>query len=149
VEAITSQISTIFGGDAALFQTGMTKVHTQLWRLWQEFGPEEEYMRVAGNSEPIKITKEEIDDDYDIVPSGTPANTSQALNLARAREMLQIFAADQTGIIDKHELYKYYVDLMDSNLSKIMIRSPEETAAMQQVMAAAQQLGAAPPGASL
>jgi hypothetical protein len=131
VEAITSQISTIFGGDAALFQTGMTKVHTQLWRLWQEFGPEEEYMRVAGNSEPIKITKEEIDDDYDIVPSGTPANTSQALNLARAREMLQIFAADQTGIIDKHELYKYYVDLMDSNLSKIMIRSPEETAAMQ------------------
>lgn len=149
VEAITSQISTVFGGDAGLFQQSMAQVHKQLWQLWLDFGPQEEYMRVQGNEQPIKIRKEEINDEYDIVPAGTPANTSQALNLARAREMLQIFAADPTGIIDKHELYRYYVDLMDPNLSKVMVRTLEETQAVQAVMQAAQQIGGAQEGVSI
>jgi len=144
IETITAQISSIFGGDAALFQESMARVHLQLWKLWLEFGPEEEYYRVQGEEQPRMIRKKEVDKDYDIYPAGTPANTNKALAIARAREQIQLFAPDQTGLIDKHALYKNYFDLMDRNFAKVVVRSPEDAVAMQQVVQAASQITGQP-----
>lgn len=144
VESVMSQISQIFTGDAGLFQQGMAEVHRQLWYLWLDFGPEEEYFRVEGVPEPQMIRKEDISRNFDIVPSGTPANTNKALALSRAREMLQFFAPDQTGLIDKSELYKHYVELLDRNLAKRVIRPVEEAAILQQAAQAVADTGQQP-----
>jgi len=144
IETITAQISSVFGGDAGLFQESMSNVHFQLWKLWLEFGPEEEYYRVQGEEQPRMIRKKEVDKDYDIYPAGTPANTNKALAIARAREQIQLFGPDQTGLIDKHALYKNYFDLMDPNFAKVVVRSIEDATAMQQVVQAASQITGQP-----
>lgn len=118
-------------------------VHRQLWQLWLDFGPDQEYFRVIGEEIPEQITKEEINKEFDITPAGTPANTNKALALARARELMQVFAPDQTGLIDKERLYRYYIELLDRKLAKQAVRSFEDAAIVQQmaqlVAAAGQQ----------
>lgn len=137
IEAVVAQTQSVFGQDALLFQTAMRKVHSQLWKLLMEFGPAEEYFRVIGEQQPKLARKFELDKEYDLVPSGTPANTSRQLAMRRAAEALQFFSPDQTGLIDKHQLYKWYFDILDHNRAKLIVRTPEEAAAVQQVLQAA------------
>jgi len=139
VEAVVQQTQSIFGQDASLFQSAMQKVHQQIWALEQEFGPPETYFRVTGEENPRLATKAELAKHYDIVPAGTPANTSKQLAMARSREALQLFVPDQTGLINKHELYKWYFDVLDRNMGKLILRSPEQAAAIQQMMQALDQ----------
>lgn len=134
VEAITSQISNVSTADAVLFQDSFARSLRKLWKLWKEFGPEETYFRVVGEEQPRLVRKVDIAHDFDIEPAGTPANTNRALALARAREALSIFAPDQTGLINKHELYKWYFDLTDRNMSKLVVRPPEDAAAVQMLL---------------
>lgn len=137
VDAVVTQTQSVFGQDAQLFQVAMRKVHRQLWKLIMEFGPAEEYFRVTGVEQPKLARKFELDMEYDLVPSGTPANTSRQLAMRRAAEALQLFLPDQTGLIDKHQLFKWYFDILDHNRAKLIVRPPEAAAAVQQVMQAA------------
>lgn len=138
VESINASVTNVFGQDATLFQTSFAKSMGKLWKLWVEFGPPEEYFRVTGEDQPRLARKYEIAHDYDIEPAGTPANTNKALALSRAREMIQLFAPDQTGLINKHYLYKNYFDLTDRELSKLIVRTESDAAAVQQILQAAQ-----------
>lgn len=134
VDAVTNTAQSVYGQDAALFQASMAQVHSQLWQLEQEFGPQDLCYRVTGDEMPRLAKKSEIRFDFDLVPSGTPANTSKQLAMARAREALQIFAPDQTGLINKHELYRHYFSVLDRNMAKLVLRSPEQAAVIQQFM---------------
>lgn len=134
VQAMSSMVNTTFGQDAQMFQAGWAEVHEMLWQLILEFGPEEDYYRVQGDDVPRSIKKRDIARNFDIYPSGTPANTSKVLALARAREMLQIFITDQTGLVDKRELFKAYLDASDPLLAKRILRSIEAAAAIQKIM---------------
>jgi hypothetical protein len=134
VEAVMGQVQSVFGQDAKLIQASMKVVHDQLWQLCLDFDKPEVYYRVEGEEMPQLARKHEIAFDYDIVPSGTPANTSKQLAQARAREAMQLFFQDQTGIINKYELYKWYFSVVDRNMGKIMVRPMEEAAAIQAMM---------------
>lgn len=140
VEAVVNQIQSVFGQDARLFQMSMARTHRQLWHLLIEFAPETLYFRVTGEDQPRFSKKSEIAFDYDLVPSGTPANTSKQLEMARAREAMQLFVQDQTGVIDKHALYTWYFSLLDRNQAKLIVRSPEQAAAVQLILQQAQVL---------
>lgn len=149
VEAVLQQTQSIFGQDASLFQTSMGKVHKQLWRLEIEFGPEELYYRVTGEERPKFAKKSEIAFDFDLEPSGTPANTSQALARRKALEMIQLFMGDMTGLIDKHALFTNYFSVTDRNLGKLMVRAPEEAALFQQMMQLTTQMNGGRPVAAM
>lgn len=135
VSAVTSQVETVFGGDAQLFQSAMQRVHRQLWYLWLDLGPEEVYINVTGEEQPLLIRKADIDKDFDIVPAGTPANTNRTLAQQRALQMLQFFINDQTGLINKRRLYKAYFDTVDHTLGRLILRSEQEAALIQRAQA--------------
>jgi hypothetical protein len=140
VEAVTSQIDNVFGQDARLFQASMARTHRQLWYLLQEYDTEETYVRVTGENDLLHIRKAEISQDYDIVPSGTPANSSRLLEQTRAREALQVFMGDVSGLIDRQELYSWYFSLIDRNRAKLIVRSATQAAAVQTIMAKAEEV---------
>lgn len=139
VDAVLSQVNSIADADAKLFQANMTKVHRQLWKLLMEFGPAEVYFRVMGEEQPRFARKAEIDFEYEIVPAGTPTNTSRQLIAARAREALQMLFPDQTGYINKRELYRYFLSTIDNKMQKRVLRSEEEAAAVQAIVQAANE----------
>ena len=140
VAYVADQVQGAFSLDAKLFQRAMGQVHQMVWQLWYEFGEEAVYYRVLNEEQPRLFKKSEVARDYDIVPAGTPASTNKALELARAREALQFFAADQSGVIDKAELFRWYLGLLDWALAKRVIRGPEELQAQQILMRAANEI---------
>lgn len=144
IEAVLSQTQTIFSNDADLFQAGMAKVFSQIWKYDNDLGREDLFFRVTGEEEPIQAKRHEIAFDFDIVPAGTPANTSQPLQLARVREAISMFINDPTGVVNKRQLYKRYFDLIDHNLGRIVIRDEQEAALFQQMQQAVAAMGQEP-----
>jgi hypothetical protein len=140
IDFITNQMQGAFALDAKIFQMSMQKVHQMVWELWYEFGPEQVFFRVANEEMPRPFLKSEVSRRYDIVPAGTPANTNRLLELNKAREAMQIFMQDQSGLIDRAELYRYYLDLLDFNLAKRVLNSPEKAWEIQTMMQAAAML---------
>jgi hypothetical protein len=143
VEAIQAQISGIFNLDAMLWQKSWRDVHALIFALWRELGEEEVFVRVIGQDQPLQVLKHEIDKNFDIQPAGTPTNTNKAIELARAREVIQLMwnpFTFQTGLIDAQKLLDWYFTAHDYRRAKQIVRSPEQAAEQQEIMAAAAEL---------
>lgn len=140
VNYVAEQMQGSFSLDAKLFQMSMARVHTMVWQLWYEFGRPEVYFRVLNEEQPKLFKKSEVAAKYDIIPVGTPANTNKAIELSRAREAMQFFAVDESGVVDKGELFKWYLGLLDWLLAKRVIRGPQEQQASQILMGAANEV---------
>jgi hypothetical protein len=140
IDFITNQMQGAFALDAKIFQMSMQKVHQMVWELWYEFGPEQVFFRVANEEMPRPFLKSEVSRKYDIVPAGTPANTNRLLELNKAREAMQLFMPDQSGLINKAELFRYYLDLLDFNLAKRVLNTPDKAWEQQTMMQAAAML---------
>lgn len=140
VAYVADQVQGTFSLDARLFQRSMGKVHRMIWRLWYDLGREEVFFRVMNEEQPRLFRRSEVPENYDIVPAGTPAGTNKALELARAREALGFFANDQSGVVDRAELFKWYLSLLDWALAKRVIRGPEEQRARDVLLAAANEV---------
>lgn len=141
VNAITQLAQNVFGLDARMFQVSMARSFRKVWKLWLEFGPEQTFFRVTGEQTPRFARKSEIEDDFDITPAGTPSSTNRAFLLANMERILQIIISDQSGRFDVGALLESYFKLIDLNLAKAIVRSPEQTQAAQVVQNAASALG--------
>jgi hypothetical protein len=107
------------------------------WKIWVEFGPEEVFFRVMDEEQPQRLRKSEVDFEYDISPAGTPSSTNKAFLLASMERILQIVIQDQTGRFDLGAILEQYFKLIDYNLAKLVVRTPEQTQAAQVVQQAA------------
>lgn len=130
--------------DAILFQLSMREVHTLIWELWLDLGPPEVSIKVLGASEdtndpiPTLVTKADINRKFKLIPTGTIANTNRALEMGNARDALSVFLNDQTGLIDKYELFRWYLNLLTYRWAR-RILLPKDQANNQQIMAMAAQ----------
>ena len=70
------------------FQNQMKKVYHQVWALWMQYGPSD-FDFVTGNGELTKLSKNDIVGQFDLVPSGTTANTNPQLEAAKANQRFQ------------------------------------------------------------
>lgn len=140
VSAITQLAQNVFGLDARMFQVSMARSFRKIWQLWLEYGPEETFFRVTGEQQPRLARKSELTRNYDITPAGTPSSTNKAFLMASMERVLQIIINDVSGRFDVGALLESYFKLIDLNLAKMVVRTPEQTQAAQAVMAAAQQV---------
>jgi hypothetical protein len=141
VSAIQEIAGSIFGLDAKLFQVQFSRSLNKLWQLYEEYGQEELFFRVAGEEKPRLARKSEISKNYDIVAAGTPANTNRALVIDNIERVMPILLNPQimgTGVVDVGELIRAWLTTVDFKLSKKVIRSPEQAAAVQRILQAAQ-----------
>lgn len=119
-----------------LLNMGLKRVYSQVWDLWQQLGPEQIYVRVAGEA-PMKMTKYEIQGDFDLVPRGTAGNTNLAMEEQKAIARLQTLAQVKP-MVDADPQARWEVDMpqavldwfekSDMLLSRRVMRrrSPEE-----------------------
>lgn len=140
IEAIQAQVSGIFSLDAALWQKAWRDIHAMTFDMWLELGDYQTYIRVTGSDKPILVMKHEIRRHYDIQPAGTPTNTNKAMELARAREAMQIYwnpFTAQTGLVNMQKLADWYTSAHDFNQAKRIVRSEQEATEQQTLMQAA------------
>lgn len=150
VQAIVQYTAATATFDAILFQDFMRKVHTKVWQLFMDLGPEEIYVKIAGqdpesnDSPPTKVTKAEINKKFKLIPTGSVANTNRALELSNAREAMQFFINDQTGLVNPYELRKWYLMLLTSRWYRRILNPPAQAAREQVLNQAAQALQSDP-----
>lgn len=140
IDAVSAVSSSIFGLDAKVFQTAFSKSLRKVWRLYMDLGPEELFFRVQNEELPRSAKKSELSRDYDIRAAGTPANTSRTFQIRSLQSILQIIMNPiilQSGRTDWPLLVEQLIKLMDVNVAKSIIRPPQESTAVQQVLKAA------------
>jgi hypothetical protein len=153
VNAIQNLTASIFDLDAKLFQQQFSRSLNKLWQLYDEFGPVEEFFRVMGENKPRTARKADLAKKFDIVASGTPANTNKAIMVNNLERMIPLVTNPlilQSGLVDVGELMTMWMQLIDYRTAKRIIRSPEQSTAVQTVMQAAQseaqEAGGSPTG---
>ena len=142
IQAVMQYTAATATFDAILFQMAMRELHSKLWQLWLDLGPEEVMVKVLGQdpstNEPAltPVKKSDIARRFKLIPTGTIANTNRALEMANAREALTVYANDPTGFINKHELYRWHLNLLTYRWAR-RILMPPQAAQEQQILAQA------------
>lgn len=130
--------------DATLWQLAMRKLHTMIWKLWLDLGPDEVYIKVItpDDAQPVGrlVKKADIAHEYTLVPTGTITNTNRALELAHAREALQIYVNDQTGLINPFELRRWHLNLLTYRWARRILNDPQQAQELQTLRQAAAEV---------
>jgi len=144
IQASQQAQQTVASFDTILFQLTMRELHTKIWQLFLDLGPKDIFVKVLGEQtalrEPITVKKSEISRKFKLIPTGTIANTNRALELAHAREAMQIYLQDQTGYINPFELRRWHLTLLDYRWSRRMLNSPDQAKHLQFLQQAAAEL---------
>lgn len=135
VEQLGSEVQSL---DLQVFQNQMADVYYQIDALYEQFGNEEEAIAVTG--QPMqKISRQEIQGKFNIIPNGKLDNTNPQLRASKTFKLMQIFINDPD--IRQDELKKLFLMDYDVKLINRLFKTPKEK--QMEAQAAAQQQQAA------
>lgn len=143
IQAAAQFASSVASLDTMLFQLAMRDLHEMVWKLWLDLGPPEVAQRVLGEDglpTHKMIRKADIHHSYALIPTGTIANTNRALELAHAREALQLYINDQSGFINPYELRKWHINLLAYRQARRIMNGPEQAQELNTIRQAAAEL---------
>lgn len=149
VSTIQNLSDSIFGLDSKLFQESFSRSLDKVLKLWVEFGPPEVFFRVENREFPLKITRSELDRDFDVSAAGTPSNTQRAILMRNIETILPIILSPQvagSGLVDIAGLLREYFRLVEFPLAEKIVRPTEEATVIQQVLQASASLNSAAGG---
>lgn len=129
VEQLGSEVQSL---DLQVFQNQMADVYYQIDSLYDQFGDEEEEIAITG--QPIqKISRQEIQGKFNIVPNGKLDNTNPQLRASKSFNLMRVFLNDPD--IRQDELKRLYLADYDVKLINRLFKTPQEKQAeMQQMM---------------
>lgn len=115
--------------DLLVFQIQIAPLYYQIDALYNQFGPEEEF--VLTNEEPMKISRREIQGKFNVVPNGTLDNSNPVLRSQKTFSLFQLFRGDQN--VKQDELYKAVIQDVDPRYARRFLYSKEERAQIAQM----------------
>lgn len=129
VEMQSASLGGQFALDIRLQTRAFSELLTQIWEMWNQYGPESYEFNYFGplGTEGIKLTKEEIQGKYIITVRGNDQNTNPNIRLQKAQAVLQGAnnpAFLQYGIVTPQvlaEAWKTYLQYLDiPNIQKLI-----------------------------
>jgi hypothetical protein len=142
VTAIASMASQNTAMDLMVFQYQMKDLYYQLDSLFYQFGDEVEELTITGE-QPMKITRQEIQGKFSIVPNGKVGDADPVARSQQAQGIFQILQGNP--FVRQDRLIKMFIDSHDVRVSKALLKTPQEMQqdAQQQIMAENDKLGVA------
>lgn len=122
----------------SLFQHMMASVYDSLHDLWVVYGPDEVWVRITG-TEPLRLTKEELQGDYLFIPTGIIGEQDPIVEAQKSLARIQILT--QVGPLmglryelDMGEAVRDWLEKDDVRVYRRIVRerSPEEVQQLQQ-----------------
>jgi hypothetical protein len=114
--------------DLLVFQYQMQDLYYQIDSLYYQFGDEVEELAITGQP-PVRITRQEIRGKFNIIPNGKVNDADPVARTNQAQTLFQMLVNDP--FIRQDALRKLFLDSMDTKVSQLLIKTPEE---MQQAM---------------
>lgn len=110
---LIDQLSNVSRGyHSSIVQLGMTQFYKHYWSNWIQWGPLEFNVKVAGE-EPIKLTKQDIMGDFELIPKGTAGNVNPVIESQKALQRLTVLT-QMKPILDQDPQARYNVDLVEA-----------------------------------
>lgn len=120
VEQLGSQVQSL---DLQVFQQQMADVYYQIDALYEQFGNEEEVIAVTGK--PFqRISRQEIQGKFNIIPNGKLDNTDPQLRATKSFNLMKVFLGDPD--IRQDELKRMFLMDYDIKLVDRLFKTPEE-----------------------
>lgn len=125
-----SEISRISGLvqdlDLKVFQEGMRRLHFQTLRLWAQFGEMEVLVRVDGTEEPVIFSRFDLDNDFELAPTGRVDNLDGRTRANQALIELQTLAGNPATapFVNTLELVKDYLQNRDHRGAQRKLQEP-------------------------
>lgn len=134
VEQIGSEVQSL---DLQVFQNQMANVYYQIDALYEQFGSDEEEILITGEK-PIRVSRQEIQGKFNIVPNGKLDNSNPQLRATKAFNLMRVFLNDP--MINQRELKEHFLVESDVRLAKILLKSEEQLAREAQIAMQQQQM---------
>jgi hypothetical protein len=129
IDQMQSQVQSL---DLQVFQMQMADVYYQIDALYDQYGSDEEAIAITGQPAQ-RISRQEIQGKFNIVPNGKLDNSNPQLRAAKSFNLLRAFLNDPD--IKQDELKKMFLMDYDVKLVNRLFKSPEEKMQeMQQMM---------------
>lgn len=122
VEQIQSEVQSL---DLQVWQNQMANVYYQIDSLYEQFGSDEEEILITGDK-PMRISRQETQGKFNIVPNGKLDNSNPQLRAAKAFNLMRVFLNDP--MIDQRKLKEHFLIESDVRLAKILLKSEEQIA---------------------
>jgi hypothetical protein len=123
VSAIAAMSSQNTSMDLLVFQYQMADLYFQIDALYYQFGDETEELAITGQ-QPVRITRQEIQGRFNIVPNGKVNDADPTARSAQAQGLFQMLVNDP--FIRQDKLRKLFLDSADYRVSQILLKTPEE-----------------------
>lgn len=153
IQAIQRSASETLSYRAAVLQLGLRDVYNMVWDLWNQWGPDEVYMRVTGG--PMRrMSKAELRGDFSISPVGSITTTDPQAEAQRAlgrmnvlmtlKEKFGDYAVGNEFDIDIAQLVQLWLSRENPLDAQAILRrrSPQEAQAIAQRDAQLQAMAA-------
>lgn len=120
IDQLQSQVQSL---DLQVFQQQMADVYYQIDALYEQYGSDEESIAITGEK-PLKISRQEIQGKFNLIPNGKLDNSNPQLRAAKTFNLLKVFVNDPD--IKQDELKKLFLMDYDVKLVNRLFKSPEE-----------------------
>jgi hypothetical protein len=106
------------------WMNGLARVDTHIFKLCQQFLPEEIYFRVVGSSQPkpLKATKEEIQGSFDVSVGFNVADLDNEVVTAKLGLIEKALMMDTTGRVDRNQALDVIFELIDPDIGERILR---------------------------
>lgn len=121
----------LFSFDSMLFKDSLFELYDQIFELWMQYGPDDVYVAVTGQEQPLHLTKQQLRGNFVIVPSGEITLLARTLAEQKAFALLELATKDQSGAIDQYNAWENYLIKFAPRESKRMLRDRQQFEAIQ------------------
>lgn len=110
------------------WMSGMARVDTQIFKLCQQFLPDEIFFRVVGTSQakPMKATREEIQGSFDVSIGFNVENLDNEVVTAKLGLIERALQMDATGRVDRDRALDVIFELIDPNMGERILKPAED-----------------------
>ena len=129
VQAIQLEKGTAQSLDIQVFQQQMAEVYYQIDALYNQFGSDEESIQVTGQP-PLRISRDEIQGRFNIVPNGRLDNSTPGARLQKT--LLAFEVGFQNPLVKQDVLIQEIFKDINPRLAGMVIKTPQEMAKEQE-----------------
>ena len=108
------------------FLSHAAEVMSMAFKCFQRFGPDEVFFRVTGNADPMKMTKGDAEEDYDIMISYDVLNSDPTAQEQKLQQIVALTQMDRNGRINMDSLMDIAAAAIDPVLADTVLQPAQQ-----------------------
>ena len=114
------------------FLNHAAEVLQMTWKCFQRFGPDEVFFKVTGSPDPMKFSKGDANENYDIVVSYDVLNTDRETQEKKLNSLVSLVQLDRSGRINMDALLEVVANSIDPVMADSILQEGNQAAQKMQ-----------------